>query len=140
MKRIYHTWDKWECCPAGFYEKHHPTMDDEACREAYREFLQNIPLFTACMHGVLADWPRSTEHYLSNENMNRIAWLGQSAMCYATKVPSAFCGGYNRLTPEEKHAADTAALRVLNEWLASRGEPELPDLKSAASKTEANLY
>jgi hypothetical protein len=115
-------------------------MDDEACREAYREFLQNIPLFTACMHGVLADWPRSTEHYLSNENMNRIAWLGQSAMCYATKVPSAFCGGYNRLTPEEKHAADTAALRVLNEWLASRGEPELPDLKSAASKTEANLY
>jgi hypothetical protein len=141
MKRIYHVWSDWECYPAGFYENH-PTdasFTDDQCRTVYAEFLRDIPLFKATMTAVLRDWPTSCEHYLSNESMNRIAWLGQASLCHSKGIPAVFRGGYNLLSPAEKLAADTAALEYLNQWLTLRGEPAL-DLKSAASKTEANLY
>ena len=88
----------------------------------------------------LRDWPNSCEQWLSNERMNRIAWLGQAAMCYATGVPSTFCGGFNQLSPEEQHAANLAALKYLNIWLESRGEPTLATLKDAERKTQPEMY
>lgn len=141
MERIYHTWDEWECYPAGFYEVKPPKgMTEEQARREYASFLRDDGRFREALAGVLADWPNSCEHYLTNERMNRIAWLGQAAMCYATGVSSEFRSGYNRLTANEKHRADLAALDALNQWLSSRGEPRIPDLTYAASRTQANLY
>lgn len=141
MKRIYHTWDKWECYPAGFYEPKPPAgMSQDEARQEYARFLRNIPRFTAAMQGVLRDWPNSCEHYLSNERMNRIAWLGQAACCYDTGISREYRGGYNLLSDDEKRRADEAALEVLNQWLASRGEEPFPDLIAAASRTQADLY
>lgn len=142
MKRIYHTWDKWECYPAGFYESKpkNRKLSEGMCKLMYAEFLRDIPRFEAAMAGVLRDWPNSTEHYLTNERMNRIAWLGQSAMCYATGIPSVFCGGFNQLSPEEQLAANLAALKYLNIWLESRGEPTLATLKDAERTTQPELY
>lgn len=141
MNRIYHTWDKWECYPAGLYEIRPPSkeLSTTACKQAYAEFLADIPRFTAAMESVLREWPNSCEHYLSNERMNRIAWLGQSSMCHETGIASVFCGGYFLLTEEQRKAADEAALVILNHWLAKRGEPAL-SMEEAASKTQANLY
>lgn len=141
MKRIYHTWDQWECYPAGFYENKPPgDMTADEARQEYANFLGDIPRFTEAMHGVVENWPNSCEHYLSNERMNRIAWLGQSACCYATGIPSAYRGGYNLLPEDARVRADEAALEVLNAWLAARGEPTFPDLAAAASRTQADLY
>lgn len=141
MQRIYHTWDKWECYPAGFYANRSPSkeMTTVDCKQAYADFLADIPRFNHAMECVLADWPNSCEHYLSNERMNRIAWLGQSAMCYDTGIPAVFCGGYFLLSEEQREAADQAALVILNRWLVLRGEPSMT-MEEAASKTAANLY
>ena len=138
MKRIYHTWEKWECYPAGFYNTKGP-FDDEICRDMYRDFLRDLPAFELALGCVLAMWPTSCEHYLSNESMNRIAWLGQASMCVAKGVPAHFRGGFNRLTPEEQNAANLCALNALNAWLTARGE-ETHTLDTVKSKTEANLY
>ncbi|MCC6526008.1 MAG: hypothetical protein IT373_25400 [Polyangiaceae bacterium] len=140
MRRVYHTWDKWECYPAGFYENAPPNgIAPSVAPAMYRDFLRDTPRFEAALSRVIAEWPNSCEHYLSNENMNRIAWLGQAAMCIATRVPAVFRGGFNLLSASEKIAANEAALRALNAWLRSRGEPEL-DMDAAQSKTEMNLY
>ena len=141
MKRIYHTWDKWECYPAGFYENKpkDKTLTDDQCRKKYCEFLKDIPMFEAAMQSILLEWKNSCEHYLSNEKMNRIAWLGQASMCYATGIPSYFCGGFNLLSEDEQNKANESALKFLNKWLDKRGEAPLT-MESAQSKTEANLY
>ena len=141
MQRIYHTWDEWECYPAGFYEKkpRDKSLSDEDCRNAYAAFPTDLPRFKAAMDRVLAEWPNSCEHYLSNENMNRIAWLGQAAMCIATGIPSQFRGGFVRLNDTQQIAANYAALDYLNKWLVSRGEKVL-SMQEAKSKTEASLY
>lgn len=138
--RILHTWDKWECYPAGFYEDTPPHgMTNEDCEEKYRQLLSDEVAFRKALDGVLANWVKSCEHYLTNEKMNRIAWLGQAALCFAHGIPSRFRGGYNLLTPEQQQNADTIALEYLNRWLVSNGREAL-DEESAQSKTQANIY
>lgn len=140
MKRIYHTWDKWECYPAGFYNVKPPKdLTVEQCEIAYRDFLKNTTLFEEVLNRVFDEWPNSCEHYLTNEKMNRIAWLGQAALCYCCKIPARFRGGYNLLTDEEKLAADTTALEGLNRWRARYMAAPLT-MEEVQSKSEANLY
>jgi hypothetical protein len=140
MNRIYHTWEKWECYPAGLYEDRPPDGISVAdAPQRYAEFLRDTPRFEAALHRVITEWPNSCEHYLSNENMNRIAWLGQASACIALRLPSMFRGGFHRLTEAEQRTANETALKYLNQWLASRGEAEL-SMDEAQSKTLPNLY
>ena len=140
MQRIYHTWDKWECFPAGFYEsKPSKAITKDEAEELYASFLRDEIAFSQALNRVLNEWPNSCEHYLSNENMNRIAWLGQASMCIAHGIPSCYRGGYNLLSDDEKILADQTALKYLNKWLGLRGAEWL-ELESAASKTKADLY
>jgi len=140
MERIYHTWDEWECYPSGFYEERAPNgMTTDEAEEAYRSFLSNIPLFERVMDRVLKEWPNSCEHYLTNEKMNRIAWMGQAAMCLHTGIPSRFKGGYNLLTEEQQEAANDAALLYINKWMVDHGY-ETYTHETIKSRTDANIY
>lgn len=138
-KRIFHTWEKWECYRAGFYDEKPKGMTQDEGEEKYREFLADLSQFEAALKIVTEHWPNSCEHYLTNDRMNRIAWLGQASVAQALHIPSCCRGGYNRLTDEQKTAADDMALRYLNRWLVSRGEPEIAR-EQALSRTEADLY
>ena len=89
------------------------------------------------MEKIITEWVHSCEHYLTNENMNRIAWLGQASLAYDMRIPSIFCSGYNLLTDDQKNEADKSALKYLNKWMAQNGRPEVLD---ANSKTKANIY
>jgi ParB-like chromosome segregation protein Spo0J len=136
--RIFHTYDKWECEKAGFYAQKVDGMTADECREAYRSFLADPDRFRAAATCVIQEWENSCEHYLTNFAMNRIAWIGQASMCYATGVPSKFCGGFNLLTPEQQQEANEVALDVLNDWLLQHGrEPiEMDEAMSAGRQVE----
>jgi hypothetical protein len=139
MNRIYHTWDKWECYLAGFYESKHSTMDKDECEEAYRELLSNDSSFGSALNRVITDWERSCEHYLTNVKMNRIAWLGQSSICIAKGIPSVYRGGYFLLNKDQQSAADNLALKYLNRWLIANKYEETT-LIGAGVKSHANIY
>ena len=140
MNRIFHTWDQWECYPAGFYEDHAPNgLAKSDAETAYADFLRDTPRFAAALDRVLTEWPKSCDHYLSNASMNRIAWLGQASACIAEGLPSVFRGGFNRLSEEEQTQANLTALAALNRWLSAHGDDALT-LESAKSRTQANLY
>lgn len=137
--RVYHTWEKWECYRAGFYAERPSNMTQEDGEEAYRAFLADLVQFESALNGVISKWKHSCEHYLTNDRMNRIAWLGQASVAFALGIPSVCRGGYHRLTDEQKSQADEMALRYLNKWLTSNGR-EPVDLESAGGRTEAELY
>lgn len=138
--RIYHTWDKWECYRAGFYAERPPNgMTQEQGEELYRDFLSDLSRFEAALKVVTTEWPYSCEHYLTNDRMNRIAWLGQASVAQALGLPSLCRGGYHRLTDEQKRAADALALQYLNAWLTAHGRQET-DFEGAGGRTEAELY
>lgn len=142
MKRIYHTWDKWECYPAGFYDdrprSRHDASKDQLERE-YADFLSNTKQFWSALERVITEWKNSCEHYLTNQNMNRIAWLGQASACISLGIPSAFRGGFHLMTKEQQQIADMTALAALNVWLLRNGHNPV-SIEECASKTEANLY
>jgi len=131
--RIFHTFEKWECHKAGFYAPSVEGKTADECKDMYREFLADGARFHNAAHGVINEWVNSCEHYLTNFAMNRIAWIGQAAMCYDTGIPSKFCGGYNLLTDEQKDAANEIALKCLNEWLVKNGRDSV-DMDEATSK------
>ncbi len=140
VERIYHTWDKWECYPAGFFEVKPPKQyTDQQCEDLYKELLSDIQEFKRVMLCLIKDWPVSCEHNLTNERMNRIAWMGQSALCYKYGIPARYRGGYNLLSKEQQHNADEAALDIINLWMESKGY-EKQTAETIKSKTEADLY
>lgn len=120
-KRIFHTYDKWECHKAGFYASHFTGKTKEQCEQAYCDFLSDLPKFEKALKAVTSEWVNSCEHYLTNASMNRIAWLGQASMCYATGVPAIFCAGFHLLTEPQQEAANLMALKYLNKWLVKNG-------------------
>jgi len=138
--RVFHTYDKWECHKAGFYAPSKDGVTKAEGEEMYRVFLSDLDRFGSALESVTAEWVNSCEHYLTNIAMNRIAWLGQAAMCYATGVPSAFRGGYGLLTESEQVAANELALKHLNAWLVKRGCDEINIQEAASIGRQAEIY
>ena len=75
IDRIFHTWDKWECYKAGFYETSVIDKSHDECENIFKEVLSNKNKFSKALHAVITEWKNSCEHYLTNKSMNRIAWL-----------------------------------------------------------------
>lgn len=138
--RIFHTYDKWECHKAGFYASKKDGMTAEECELAYAEFLSDETRFRNALRFVLDNWINSCEHYLSNRSMNRIAWLGQAAMCQATGVPSKYCAGFNLLTEEQQQKANAIAYEYLNEWLTKYGMDEVSIEEALLINRQVELY
>lgn len=118
MMRIFHHYELWECVPAGMYETKPPAgMSPDEAKAAYATFLRDASRFTSALDRVLEEWPVSCEQFLSNESMNRIAWLGQASMCMATGVPSRFRGGFMLLSERDRREANSRAGDALSRWL-----------------------
>lgn len=139
-QRIVHTYDKWECFKAGFYATTKEGMTKQECEEAYRDFLGDDARFRSALESVTREWKHSCEHYLTNEAMNRIAWLGQASACYAMGIPSVFRGGFYLLTEEQQAHANEVALEALNGWLAANGREPVTLEQAMSSGRQSELY
>ena len=138
--RIFHKWDKWECYRAGFYEnKPINGLTKEQCEQMCADFLSNSELFENTLNKVVNEWKFSCEHYLTNCAMNRIAWLGQAAMCYHTKVPAIFRSGFNKLSEQQQLIANNIALKYLNVWLKNNQRDEV-SLENAMPSRQSTIY
>lgn len=138
--RIFHTYDKWECAKAGFYKNSFKGKKSEECERMYAEFLGDLKRFRGGLEGVTSKWKYSCEHYLTNKVMNRIAWLGQAAMCYSTGVPSTFRGGWNLLNDDQQNAANELALEYLNKWLKANGRESVSMCEAQNSGRQVEIY
>lgn len=138
--RVFHTYDKWECYAAGFYNTTVDGMTKEQCQVAYREFLTNLPEFEKALKHVITHWKNSCEHYLTNNALNRIAWLGQASACHAIKIPSTFRSGFSLLTEDEQADANRMALKYLNKWLVANGHSKVDMPTALAQSRQAVIY
>ncbi len=138
--RIFHTYDKWECHKAGFYEKTKDGMTKEECELEYASFLSDENQFRDALESVITEWENSCEHYLTNKAMNRIAWLGQASLCYARGIPSAFRGGFNLLSLDQQEKANRIAFEYLNKWLKENGYEEETFEDASCLGRQAEIY
>jgi|TARA_Y100000310_G_scaffold342241_1_gene444534 ParB-like chromosome segregation protein Spo0J len=137
--RIFHKYDKWECYKAGFYATKKEGMTEKECEQEYYELLSNKKEFEKALKGVIEEWKYSCEHYLTNQSMNRIAYLGQAALCYSKGIPSKYRGGFNLLDERQQKKANNLALKYLNKWLKKNGRKEVK-LDEAMTERQSTIY
>lgn len=139
--RIFHTFDKWECQKAGFYENHPPDgMTKDECESIYAKLLTNDEYFRSSIEGVFKDWKHSCEHYLTNKAMNRLAWIGQAALCYSEGIPSAFRSGFSLLSKKQQKHANEIAYEYLNKWLKQNGLKEVSFDDAISQGRQVEIY
>jgi ParB-like chromosome segregation protein Spo0J len=138
--RKFYTFDKWECHKAGFYATKKQGMKSDECEAVFAKFLRDLDLFANTLRLVFQDWPNSCEHYLTNKAMNRLAWLGQAAVCYATGVPSIYSTAWQHLTEQEQASANDVALDALNSWLFLHGLPVVTIEEAVSIGRQVEIY
>lgn len=138
--RIFHTYENWECYKAGFYATSKDGWSKSRCEKEYKKFLSDIPLFSQTLDKVITEWVNSCEHYLTNVAMNRVAWLGQAAACYALGIPNTFRGGFYLLSEKQQKEANEAALKALNKWLLAHGRQEVTMEEAYSYDRQSDIY
>lgn len=117
MDRIWHPYWLWEDYKNGFY-KSECEYDKEKQIELSQKLFENTQEFKKILKKVVDEWQYSCEHNLTNESMNKIAYLGQAACAYKYKISNDISReGYNNLTKKEKLEADKIAEKIYNRWL-----------------------
>ncbi len=115
MKRVYHHFSQWEEWPAGLWRTDPGVFDFGAALA----LMQNTGEWNAAMRRVTAEWPRSAEQNLSHTEHNRVAWLGQAAVCLAIGQPSAVTRkAWWQLNKTQQDQANTGAQAAITEWEA----------------------
>lgn len=116
MNRIYHHYEKLEETAHGMWR----TVCGEEMRRldsAAISFMNNIDDFSAAMLRVVAEWKYSCEHNLTSISSNRIAWIGQAAVCVATGAPESCARvGWYHLKKDLQNKANEAAQYAIDMW------------------------
>lgn len=139
-ERIFHTYENWECHKAGFYASRKEGMTQGACEHEYLRILSNDILFSNALENVINKWINSCEHYLTNKAMNRIAWLGQAAVCISTGVPSKYSAGWNLLNNDQQNKANEIALEYLNKWRIKYNREPITINEALSIGRQVNIY
>jgi ParB-like chromosome segregation protein Spo0J len=138
--RIFHTFDKWECHKAGFYAQSVEGKKAEQCEKEFADFLSDKNRFSETLEKVITEWKYSCEHYLTNTSMNRIAWLGQAAVCYSTGIPSKYSSGWSMLSVKQQDEANEVALEFLNKWLVKNNMETITMSEALSAGREVQIY
>ena len=116
MKQIYHHFSKWEDYKNGFY--------DSSCKDKDLHITKAINLlsdenkFYNIATKLIKEWKYCCEHNLTDNSINRIAYIGQVSCCYFNNTPSFITKeAWWKIDESTRNKANNVAKRVLNEYL-----------------------
>ena len=117
MKRIYHPYNLWEDYKHGFYDNCSGEKKKEY-EELVIKMFSSEKLTRENMYRVINEWKYSCEHNLSNESMNKIAYIGQAACCIYAGIPNTITmSTWSKVSEEKRIIANEIAEEVLNKWI-----------------------
>ena len=114
LKRVYHPYNEWE--EVNF------NMWGNVCNfnhwlERAIEFTGNNILYGSYMIKVINDWPISCENALTDQYINKKAWIGHAASALAMNCPEHVTRkAWGYLTDEQKFLANKQAERAIRTW------------------------
>ena len=116
IKRIYHSWEKWEDYKAGFYDNISGSNKKEMIDKVV-EMFSSKDLTEKYMDKVIHNWFYSCEQNLTNNGMNKIAYIGQAACCLYFGVPATVTmEAWSKVDEAHQMEANEIAIKKLNEW------------------------
>jgi hypothetical protein len=116
MNRVYHHYERWEDWKLGFYDNCSGAEKKEKIQKVV-EMFESEELTTEYMNRVIEEWKYSCEHNLTNESINKIAYIGQAACCIYAKIPnSVTMEAWSLLSKDVQQRSDNIAKRVIEKW------------------------
>ena len=116
MDRIWHPYYLWEDYKSGFYKSECQLSKEEQI-DLSKKLFEDKKDFEKILKKIITEWKYSCEHNLTNESLNKIAWLGQAACAYKYKISNDISReGYNLLSKKDKQEADKIAERMYTRW------------------------
>ena len=114
--RIYHPYWLWEDYRAGFYENCSGEVKKQLIIKGI-EMFNSEDLTRENMFYVIKNCKYSCEHNLTNESLNKIAYIGQSACCVYAKIPSTVTMEiWNLLNSEVQIRSNNIAIEAIKKW------------------------
>ncbi len=118
VSRVYRPYTEWECVAAGMYDSAAcSSTDKHVFMQEYALFLGDNNRFQKGIDDVFSEWPVSCENFLTDNQINRIAWLGQASACISIGTPCCFCGGFWMLTLSQQNEANSLAHINIRKWI-----------------------
>jgi hypothetical protein len=119
--RVWHHHSKWEDAIAGMYRTITGKIRSIFLEQAI-DFTGDHDLYGKFMLLVVENWPVSSEHNLSCKSLNRRAWVGHAACCYAIGVPEDITReAWGFLSNRQRKLANNQADIAIEEWEEKRG-------------------
>ena len=114
--RAFVSYDKLECYKYGFFSTGVCGHDRNQSILAEKLLTDEDRFYETCIR-LLDEWPITSVCNLSNKEINRRAWLGQSSSFFLYSCCDACTKkAWNRLTREQQDRANNVADRVIKEW------------------------
>ena len=116
MDRIHHRYEVWEDHKHGFYNNC-TGEEKEKKKQLVIEMFSSESETRKMMFRVVNEWKFSCEHNLTNNGLNQIAYIGQSACCLYAQIPStATMEAWSLLSKDIQDRSDRIAQEAINQW------------------------
>lgn len=113
MEQKFHPFHLWEDYKHCFYDNCSGKVKEEKLKICV-DFFNNNELVYEFMERVLKEWKYSCEHNLTNNSMNKIAYLGQASLALYCNVPSTVTmESWSMLSKNVQNQANEIAKQLL---------------------------
>ena len=116
MRQIFHHYKEWEDYKSGVWRS---VSKDELNELVVKciDFTGQHDLYGLAMMRVISEWPKTSEHHLTNLQINRKAWIGHAACQLQFNCPEYITRmAWNQLTPSQQIKANSVAELAISEW------------------------
>ncbi len=116
LTRVFLPYWTWEEYHAGMWRETYGAERDALLEEAIK-FTGDAKLYGLYMSKVVDAWPYSCAYNLSNQAINRQAWVGHAATCLAINCPEDITRlAWHTLTQTQQDDANVQADNAIAKW------------------------
>jgi len=119
VNKEWYKYELWEDYKNGMYSNRNISekVQNRMISHA-KKILSNPELFYITAKEMIDKWIISAKENLSNEAMNRRAWIGQATCCYACKITELDCRyAWAELTEQQRESANKIADKIIYEYI-----------------------
>jgi len=114
FKRVWHPWTAWEEAAHNMWGD---VADAKSALQAAIDFTGDHSLYGSYMVRVVREWPISCENALTDDTINRKAWVGHAAVALALQIPEDITRkAWGHLSGEQKFLANREAEKAISIW------------------------
>ena len=115
IKQIFHHYTKWEDFKNGLYNKICENPEEKISLSI--ELLSNQENFYNVAMYMFKNWSYSAEHNLTDNAINKNAWIGQASCCFNHNSPDYITiEAWWKLDDDTRKLANKTAQRALRRW------------------------